>query len=76
MNTPLRAVGADPTDEDRRVTLMMEQEIAAPGLGDQYAIAPARRIGCHKTPSTGFRPITATPGERCDAALAVIERTG
>ncbi|HSH77247.1 MAG TPA: hypothetical protein VLA19_01795 [Herpetosiphonaceae bacterium] len=62
--------------EARRAAVMMEQEIAAPGLGEQYAITLARRIGYDKTPAGALGLITATPRERCDAALAVIERIG
>ncbi len=46
----------------------------AQGLHERNAIALARRVGYDKTPAGAFRLITATPRERCDAALAVIEQ--
>ncbi len=54
----------------------MEQEIATRGVSGQYAITLARRIGYDKTPAGAFRLITATPRERSDAALAVIDMPG
>ena len=55
-------------------TALLKQEIAAQGLAEWHAVALARRIGYDKTPAGAFRLITATPRERCDAALVVIER--
>ncbi len=60
--------------QDVRAVVQMEQAIKEQGLGEQYAIALARRVGYDKTPAGAFRLITPTPRERCDAALAVIER--
>ncbi len=62
--------------EDVRAVVQMEAAIKEQGLGERYAIALARRVGYDKTPAGAFRLITATPRERCDAALAVIERAG
>ncbi len=60
--------------EDIRAVVLMEQAIREQGLGERYAIALARRVGYDKTPAGAFRFITATPRERCDAALVVIEQ--
>jgi len=60
--------------QDMRAVVQMETAIKEQGLDEEYAIALARRIGYDKTPAGAFRLITATPRERCDTALAVIER--
>ncbi len=59
---------------DLCATAMLEQERAAQGMGEPYAIALVWRILNDKMPAGAFRPITATPRERCDVALGVIEQ--
>ena len=58
--------------DDRTAIALVEAELQAQGLHEQYAVALARLVGYDKTPAGAFRLITATPAQRAEAALAVI----